>query len=49
MPSEIPQVKDDLELLDLMVSDMHSASELYKPTNYWELYEQQFLPQLRSN
>jgi putative sugar O-methyltransferase len=48
MPLKVPQVKDDLQLLDLMISDMHAASDLYKPTNYWELYEQQFLPQLHS-
>jgi len=45
---QILQVQDDLELLDLMISDMHAAPELYRPTNYWELYEKQFLTQLRS-
>ena len=46
--SQVSQVKDDLELLDLMISDMYAASEFYKPTNYWELYEKVFLSQLRS-
>lgn len=31
-----------------MISDMHAAPELFRPTNYWELYEKKFLPQLRS-
>ena len=48
MTPQILQVQDDLELLDLMISDMHAAPELYRPTNYWELYEKQFLTQLRS-
>ena len=36
------QVQDDFKLLDLMNSDMEGASELYKPTNYWE-YKANFL------
>lgn len=36
------QVKDDFQLLDLMNSDMEKASQLYKPTNYWE-YKAHFL------
>lgn len=29
------QLDDDPELLDLMVSDMKNAEEVYQPTNYW--------------
>ena len=42
------QVKDDPELLELMINDSHSFSELYRPTNFWENYEKIFLPELKS-
>jgi putative sugar O-methyltransferase len=42
------QLKDDLSLLDLMTEDTESASDLYKPTNYWANYGKKLLPQLRS-
>ncbi len=44
----IPQVKDDLDLLELMVSDSSSADSLFKTTNYWLNYQNVFLPELRS-
>ena len=40
------QVLDDPLLLELMLEDTACGSELYKPTNYWEFYERQFLPEL---
>ena len=33
------QVKDDLELLELMMEDTRKAPDLYRPGNYWSLYE----------
>jgi len=42
------QVKDDPELLELMMQDLKSASSLYQPTNWWSVYEKKFLPELRS-
>jgi len=42
------QVKDDPELLELMMQDLKSASGLYKPTNFWSVYEKKFLPELGS-
>jgi len=41
------QVKDDPELLELMLNDTKSASNLYKPTNYWSHYIEEFMPELR--
>jgi putative sugar O-methyltransferase len=41
------QVQDDPDLLDLMMADLNHASDLYKPTNYWKVYENTFLPELR--
>jgi len=40
------QVKDDPELLDLMLENTKHAPDLYKPTNYWINYEKIFLPEL---
>ena len=41
------QVLDDLNLLELMLRETQDCPELYRPTNYWELYEKKFLPELR--
>ena len=41
------QVKDDFELLAMMMDDMGKWSNLYKPTNYWSFYEKLFLPELK--
>jgi len=41
------QVKDDPELLELMIKDRNSVSDLYKATNHWEHHERYFLPELR--
>ena len=40
------QVKDDPELLDLMLKDTDKASELYKPSTFWAAYKKKFLPEL---
>ena len=42
------QVADDPALLDLMLEDLSSAPEAYRPTNYWAVYQQRFVPELRS-
>jgi len=42
------QVRDDTDLLDLMVKDSQSVSDLYKPTNYWEILEKNLLPELKT-
>src|SRR6266480_451306 len=42
------QVQDRAESLQLMLDDMRQASEWYRPTNYWSVYEKRFLPDLRS-
>lgn len=41
------QVSDDPELLKLMLDDTAEASDLYKPTNYWAIYEKKFIPELQ--
>lgn len=41
------QVADDLSLLNLMLADTMRAPDIYKPTNYWSVYEKRFLPELR--
>ena len=43
----IQQVKDDPELLELMMQDYLSVSNLFKPTNYWSYYEKAILSELR--
>ena len=41
------QVKDDLELLSMMMDDMNKGAALYKPTNYWSVCEKKLLPELK--
>lgn len=41
------QVPDDRALLEQMMADMAGAPELYRPTNYWKVYENLFLPEIR--
>ena len=43
------QVPDDFELLELMLEDMESAPVLYKPTNYWSIFINNYVPELRQN
>lgn len=45
--SNVKQVKDNLELLELMMKDIKSAPDIFKPTNYWIHYERLFLPELK--
>jgi len=40
------QVKDDEKLLELMIEDSKSVSNLYKPTNYWEILVEEIMPEL---
>lgn len=44
----VKQVSDDPQLLRTMMNDMKGADELYRPTNYWEHYQQFFLPELEA-
>jgi putative sugar O-methyltransferase len=41
------QVADKPELLDLMLQDLRRAPEEYRPTNYWDVHERHFLPELK--
>jgi len=43
----VEQVEDDHELLDLMMQDMLNGPSIYRPTNYWTVYEKKFLPELK--
>ena len=49
MTSTDLQAPDDAELLSLMMEDMNSAPDLYKPTNYWQYLECEILPYLKKN
>lgn len=42
------QVRDDVDLLDLMLTDTKNSPSIYQPTNYWQNYEYIFLSELRS-
>lgn len=44
----MPQVVDDMALLNEMMSDIRSCDPLFQPTNYWAFYEKKFLPELES-
>lgn len=46
MSNHIEQVKDDPELLQLMMDDTNKASALFKPTNFWEHYNAKIIPEL---
>ena len=41
------QVLDDLNLLELMLKETQKGPEIYRPTNYWKLYEKIFIPELK--
>lgn len=47
--SKIDQVQDDIALLDLMLADIQSAPEIFKPTNYWSVYHERIVPELREH
>jgi len=40
------QVPDRPDLLKLMLDDLASAPAAFRPTNYWSVYEQRFVPEL---
>ena len=40
-------IENDLALLEEMQNFQNSAPEIYKTTNYWKFYEDQFLPYLK--
>jgi putative sugar O-methyltransferase len=42
------QVKDDPESLKLMLKNLSEADNLYKPCNYWTVYERRFIPELHN-
>jgi len=42
------QVPDDPQLLEMMLADMNNGPDIFKPTNYWAVYEKRFLPELRT-
>ena len=41
------QVKDDPELLDLMLKDTDKASELYKPSTFWAAYKKKISSRIK--
>ena len=41
------QVADNPQLLSIMLEDTRHAPDIYKPTNYWSVYENKFAPELR--
>jgi len=46
-PNVITQVKDDIELLDLMLQDSKTFSPLYRPSHYWQSYNKKFIKELK--
>jgi len=38
------QVKDDQELLDLMMKDLEFVQKIFQPTNFWQTLGKKFLP-----
>lgn len=43
------QVKDDPELLEIMLNDLEQAPKLYHPTNYWACYQGEITEHLRTH
>lgn len=41
------QVLDNPQLLKLMLEDTKHVPDIYKPTNYWAVYEKKFIPELQ--
>ncbi len=44
----IPQVSDNLQLMELMVEDGKKADPLYRPTPYWERFQAELISELKS-
>ncbi len=49
MQSDPPRLVDDSQLLDLMISDMHRADPLYRPTNFWGIREGALVAELKQS
>ncbi len=45
---KLVSVLDNPQLLKLMLEDTAHAPDIYKPTNYWSVYEKKFLPELQT-
>lgn len=45
--NQIVQCEDDIKLLEQMWQEQSNADALYQPGNYWQVYAQTFLPELR--
>jgi putative sugar O-methyltransferase len=41
------QVAENPALLQAMLEDLQNAPEVFRPTNYWAVYERRFLPELQ--
>lgn len=46
---KIEQAKDDFEKLELMMTDLKAAPDFFQPTNYWAIYEDRFMKELRQH
>jgi len=46
--NEIPQVEDNLELLEQMIKDSMSSDPLYTASNFWLFYENKIIEELRT-
>lgn len=46
--NKVEQIEDSPELLDMMIADTAAAPAVFRPTNYWKVYEERFLPELLS-
>lgn len=42
----IIMIQDNPELLEIMFADMQKADVLYRPTNYWSVYQKKLMPVL---
>ena len=42
------EIRDDHELLSLMVDDMHRQDALYRPTNFWSIREDVLVRELQT-
>lgn len=40
--------EDDLPLLELMLSDLQKSDPLFKPTNFWNCFQEQMISELRT-
>ena len=40
-------LKNDNQLLDQMMKDLHRQNKLYRPGNYWSFYEKNLVKQIK--